>query len=288
LKTQDEVIDNLVEFGNKNENIRAMLLTSSRANPKALIDFLSDYDIELYVKNIEQILLNDNWVEPLGNILIRWPRHPKSTFNQNWITRLILFQHGTRIDFQITDNPNERLQNIDHGFKIILDKDHILTGLPLPTHTRFNVKKPTKEEYEMLVNEFWWDATYIPKYLWRDELPYAKSMMAESVQNAFLKKVIEWHIGIRNNWSVNTGANGRFFKRLLEPKIWEQYAATYSGPNLNENWEAFFMAIDLFSTLAKSIGDQLGYEYPMETELQMRAFYDEIRGKERKAEERGV
>lgn len=284
---EDKKIEGIINFGNSNENIRAMLLTSSRANPDAIVDFLSDYDIEVYVKDINPILQNDKWIEPLGEILTRWPYQPKPTFNDNWITRLILFKDGSRIDFQVTAIATERLQNVDYGYEVLLDKDNILTDLPVPTHTRYCVKKPTKEEYETLVNEFWWDATYVPKYLWRDELPFAKSMMAGSVQDEFLKKVIGWHLGVQNNWSINVGANGRHFKRLLDQETWKQYEATYSGSNLNENWDAFFKAIDLFSDLARSIGNRLGYQYPIETEEQMRMLYNAIRAK-RKAEERGV
>jgi hypothetical protein len=34
--------------------------------------------------------------------MIKWPLTPMSTFDKNWITRLVLFDSGVRIDFQIT------------------------------------------------------------------------------------------------------------------------------------------------------------------------------------------
>lgn len=282
MSSKDKTIEKLINFGQTIENIRAMLLTSSRANVNAKVDFLSDYDVEVYVKNIKVVVDNDDWVKSLGRIVTRWPLQPKSTFNKNWITRLFLFSDGTRIDFQITGKMKERLENIDYGFTVLVDKDNILYNLPKPSNSRFNIKKPSKEEYETLVNDFWWHATYVPKYLYRDELPYAKSMMGQAVQDEFLRKIIEWHIGLKNDWAVSTGTCGRYFKKFLEKGIWKQYASTYSGVHLKDNWDSFYMAVDLFCNLAKNIGKQLGYEYPKQIESDMRTFYKKIEKKSKK------
>lgn len=264
----------------KNDNIRAALLTSSRANNNAKKDFLSDYDIELYVKNIEIIEEGDEWIASLGPIMTRWPLYPRATLNQNWITRLFLFENGTRIDLQITSNINERLKNIDYGYRVLIDKDNILNNLPEPTHSQFNIQMPTKDEYEILVNDFWWDATYVPKYLWRDELPSAKAMMGRSVHDKLLIKIIEWYIGFNNNWNVSAGIFGRHFKTLLEQDLWEEYLKTLSGADIEDNWNSFFASVDLFTKLARKIGKELGYDYPDELENKMRKYYLEIKNNE--------
>lgn len=286
MRTEEEIINFLIEFSKVDENIRATLLTSSRANQNAVTDFLSDYDIELYVRKIEVVKKNDDWLNPFGKIISRWPFQPKSTFNDNWITRLILFADGVRIDFQITDKINEKLDNIDYGHRILIDKDNILADLPKPSYAKYNIKKPSREEFESLVNEFWWNAYYVPKYLWRDELPYAKSMMGQVIHDEFLKKAIDWHIGINTNWGISSGANGRHFKKLLEKDIWDKYISTFAGANMDDNWNSFFSAVDLFSTLTKRIGIQLGYNYPEITEMEMKMFYNKIKNA-KKNEERG-
>jgi aminoglycoside 6-adenylyltransferase len=277
ITAYDKFLNNV----NSIDNIRAALLTSSRANDNAITDFLSDYDIELYVDDIEIIKRGDEWASFLGNIMTCWPRYPRTTFDENWITRLLLFEDGTRIDFQITSNIKAKLGNIDYGYDILLDKDNILSNLPEPTHTRFNIKKPTREEFETLVNEFWWDATYVPKYLWRDELPFAKKMMQESVHDDLIQ-VIKWHIGFKNNWQINVGVCGRYIKYYLEEEYWKQYEKTYCGADIEENWNSFFVAIDLFSELSRNLGILLGYDYPHEKEGKMRNFYLKIKNKEKK------
>jgi aminoglycoside 6-adenylyltransferase len=76
---------------------------------------LSDYDIEMYVSDLNQFQQTDNWLGALGQIMVRWPLKPRTTFEQNWITRPILFEDGMRIDLQITDNAFSTLA-YRHGF----------------------------------------------------------------------------------------------------------------------------------------------------------------------------
>ena len=49
MRTETEMLNQFSQWAGKNEIIRAALLTSSRADPNTTIDFLSDYDIEMYV-----------------------------------------------------------------------------------------------------------------------------------------------------------------------------------------------------------------------------------------------
>jgi hypothetical protein len=48
---------------------------------------------------------------------------------------------------------------------------------------------------------------------------------------------------------------------------------------IKENWDSFHSAIDLFCSLAKNLGKQLGYEYSNQMEIDMRIFYGKIEKK---------
>jgi aminoglycoside 6-adenylyltransferase len=89
--------------------------------------------------------------------MTRWPYKPESTFNDDWITRLILFTDGVRIDFQITDNLKSGPFHYNYGVKILIDKDNVLTQIPEATYSKYNVKKPSEEEYnqEEKMNAYW-------------------------------------------------------------------------------------------------------------------------------------
>ncbi len=220
MKETTSTFEAFLRLAEHDENIRAALLAGSRANENAKTDFLSDYDIEVYVGDISIIKKGDEWVGSLGPIMTRWPLFPRTTFDENWVTRLFLFEDGSRIDFQITENRDARLKNIDYGYSVLIDKDNILSDLPEPTRSQYNIRRPTRDEYEILVNEFWWDATYVPKYLWRDELPFAKMMMGQSVHDKYLKQIIEWHIGMKN-----AGAKDKDMVRAFTHSLQQRQAA---------------------------------------------------------------
>ena len=95
MKADTNQLDSLIEWGTNSENVRAMLMTGSRAEPGSVIDNLSDFDIELYVRDLIPFR-NDDWFQFLGKAMIRWPLEPAHTFSDQWLTRLVLFSNGSR------------------------------------------------------------------------------------------------------------------------------------------------------------------------------------------------
>jgi len=279
MRTEKEVLSHFKKWARKNDLIRAAVLTSSRANPEAEVDFLSDYDIELYVSDLSEFKKSDEWLDEFGTIMVCWPFKPRSTGfkDGNWITRLVLFNDGLRIDFQITDQIKITKDAYNNGYQVLIDKDGITEGLAEPTYSEFIIKKPEQEEYETLVNEFWWDAYYVPKYLWRDQLPFAKYMLDYTLRYSYLHQIIDWYIGLENDWEVETGALGKKFKEYLSKEKWEEWEETYAGADIEDNWKAFFKMTDYFRKLAKKIGDKLNYNYPEQVDKEVIKFCREIK-----------
>ncbi len=277
MRTEEEVLTQFNEWAQSNDLIRVAVLTSSRVDPNGVTDFLSDYDIELYVADLEPFRRDDEWLSVLGPIMVRWPLKPRSTGHENWITRLVLFKDGVRIDFQITDQTSIEPDAYDNGYRVLIDKDNITTGLQEPRFSEYIIKKPSRQEYETLVHEFWWDAIYVPKYLWRDELPFAKYMFDNVLRYSFLQKVVEWYIGSKNGWSVSTGIRGKRFKRYLDAESWLEFESTFAGANVEENWRAFFKTIEFFRKMARIVGTSLGYDYPADLDEEVTQYCLSIR-----------
>jgi len=208
--------------------------------------------------------MNDEWLSFFGDVVIKWPLKPMSTFDKNWITRLVLFDNGVRIDFQITSKKSIEASAYDSGFKVLVDKQGLTKSLDEPTFSKYIIKKPTRDEYEALVNGFFWDVIYIVKYLWRDEVYFAKYMFESVIRFEHLCKIIEWYIGSQNDWLISTGMYGRFFKHYLDPETWAELEATFADANIENNWVALFKLINIFRKLAKYVAGKLGYEYPDE------------------------
>lgn len=272
MREEQAVLRTLCGWAQESAAVRGMVLTSSRVVPGSAIDFLSDYDIELYVSNLAPFAANDDWLTFMGPIMVRWPYQPRATVREGWITRLVLFQDGVRVDFQITADLHVSADAYRNGGRVLVDKDNLFAHLREPSYTEYLVKKPTAERYEELVHEFWWDAIYVPKYLWRKELPFAKYMLDHVLRHNFLYPMIEWYLGTITDWTANPGLWGRRFKHYLDQETWWQLEATFAGADLGESWQAFFALLDLFSRLAREVAGHVGFTYPARLEDDVREY----------------
>lgn len=277
MRTESEVLSRIAKWAQGNDLVRAAILTGSRVDPKRETDFLSDYDFELYVADLRPFTQDDSWLNVFGSIMMRWPLEPRSTFDDKWLTRLVLFGDGVRTDFQITDEVWIDPTAHDNGDKVLIDKDALASKINDPTFSKYLIREPSRQEYETLVHDFWWDATYVPKYLWRGELPFAKYMFDTVLRYSYFQRLVEWYIGQRHDWQVSTGLNGRWFKRYLDAETWSEVESTYAGSGIEENWEAFYRMANLFRKLAREVGVQFGYEYDNNTDEEVTKYCSNIR-----------
>jgi aminoglycoside 6-adenylyltransferase len=72
IATRDprDVIQRLVQWADRQEAVRAMLLTSTRAQPHASLDIFSDHDVVLVVRDIHPFFVDRSWLEDFGQVLV--------------------------------------------------------------------------------------------------------------------------------------------------------------------------------------------------------------------------
>ncbi len=162
---KEPIIQKLINWAQQTAAVRAIVLTSSMASTaQADVDVFSDFDAVVYT-NSSAFFASDEWLSFFGTVLVRWPQKPQSTFDKNWITRLIIFESRLRIDFQITENSEIIPNDVDGGYEVLVDKDGITKKFPTPTHSDYLIKKPSEEQFLTCLNDYFWDATYVAKYL---------------------------------------------------------------------------------------------------------------------------
>lgn len=278
MRSEPEVLDLLKRWAEQRANVRAVILTSSRADPRRQPDLLSDYDVEVFVRQVRPFTEDDAWLYDFGQIMVRWPAAPQPTFSDDWITQLVLYQDGTRLDFQITALAPSASENLDNGYRILVDKDGAAARLPEPTYSRYVIQPPTVQAFEARMNAFWWDIVYVAKALRRGELNYARYMLDGTIRFDKLQPLLEWYIGLNHDWSVSAGIYGRWFHKYLDQSMWESYQRTFAGAEFESNWRALFAAIELVRQLGYTLADSLGFEYPAETDRKVTDYIQWIRG----------
>jgi aminoglycoside 6-adenylyltransferase len=269
----------LIGWGEAQPGVRAMLLTSTRAIPGAASDRLSDYDLILALREVRPFYDDRGWLEAFGRVLVMYRDPLQGEPGQESSANVVQFEGGLKIDF--TFWPVARLRQIaaepalpdelDAGYQVLLDKDGLCDGLLAPRYQAYIPKPPSESDYLKTLEEFWLDATYAAKYLWRDDLMAAKRLLDESMKQEYLRPMLEWLVELEHAWSVKPGPYGRGLKRRLRADLWAALAGTYAGAELEANWEALFATVALMRRAAMEAGARLGYVYPAEMEKRVLA-----------------
>jgi aminoglycoside 6-adenylyltransferase len=266
---ETEVIEQLIQWAERQPLVRAAVLTSSRAVPNAPVDVFSDYDVILAVSDVQPFYADRTWLEAFGSVLAlyRDPLEPYYGFPKTaFVTQ---YESGLKIDFtiwsveilkRVATDPQLPAE-FDAGYQVLLDKDHLTDGLKAPTYKAYIPNPPTESEYQTVVELFFHEATYVAKHLWRDDLMAAKYNMDQSMKMDNLRLMLEWRFEIDQRWTVKPGLYGRRLKTWLSPERWTELESTYTGAGFEANWDAMFRTIELFRKVAIEVGNLLGYAY---------------------------
>jgi aminoglycoside 6-adenylyltransferase len=281
---ETEVLEWLVAWGKADASVRAMILTSSRARPDGGTDALSDYDVIVAVRDASAFAANTAWASEFGKPLVRWDDESE-LYGETTYFRGVIYSGGAKIDYTVwPDALLERVSaepglpdDLDVGYRVLLDKDGKTSRWLPPTYRAHIPARPTEAQYAALVEEFWWDTTYVAKSLWRGETFFAKFMLDYETKNVALRRLLEWRIELDHDWSLRPGAYGRGLERLVPAPVWAELASTYVGTEVDENWAALLRAAALFRRVATEVGDALSYRYPQEVDDGARAYLERVR-----------
>ncbi len=284
ISQEQEVIDRLVTWGTSHPLIRAMILTSSRTRPDGPVDLLSDYDLILAVSDVAPFAFDDAWHADYDRPMVYWGDQSEM-YGLSTYFRGLIYQNHIKIDYSIW--PEELLERIaaanslpdqlDVGYRVLLDKDQRTAGWKRPSYQAHIPATPTQEEYQALVEEFWWSATYVAKSLWRGELIFARCILEQDLKLEAMRRMLEWRIEIDHRWSLKPGVLGRGLERLLPADILSEFATTYVALDVEETWVALDRTAVLFRQVASDVGNVLGYPYTQQVDDQVSAYLHDIR-----------
>lgn len=280
---EQEVIAHLQTWAETDDRVRAVVWTSTRTNPEAATDALSDFDIVLVVAEVEPFL-DDSWLGDFGDVLVLYRDPVRNEAGGPQFTRVTQYVSGLKIDFTVmpvgrwkrwTAGPGLPA-DLDVGYRTIVDKDNLGQGLPPPTYTAYIPEPPDKSVYLEQIETFFHEATYVGKNLWRDELLPARYSF-DLMTHSMMRTMLEWRMEIDHDWSVKVGTAGKGLKKRLPPDIWAALEATFTGADIDDQWDALFALCSLYRRVAVEVGESLGYAYPIEMDRSTIAYLEDLR-----------
>ena len=286
-----EVIRRLTQWAERLDPVRAMLLTSTHANPSAPVDVLSDYDVVLVVEDVRPFFEDRSWLESFGEVLVSYwdPIYPEPDHGIEQTGNVIQYADGLKIDFtlwpvvlasRIAGTP-VLPDELEAGYIVLLDKDGLFDAMQPPSYAAYVPDRPDEETYLTVVNDFFSDAPYVAKCLWRDELLPAKWCLDYDMKHTYLRPMLEWRMERDHGWSVPAGKLGKGLKKRLPPEVWEELEGTYAGAGIADNWEALLRTMALFRRVGIEVAADLAYAYPLDLGRRVTAYVRQMRSLDR-------
>lgn len=267
-----EPLNNVLQWLDRQNEVRAVLLTGSRAIQPA--DDLSDYDLAIFGNDFS-FISNDDWLGKIAGYLVCV--HDSFLQDEYLIpTRLVIFNTTFKIDFSF--HPPQLLQawqqklpdayNI--GYRVLLDKDGLTASMPEPAYEGFNISKPDKQAFQRNVHEFWFEVHHVVKYLSRADLWIAKSRDWATKQ--FLLEMLLWEHAIAKNWKFAPKSDGSGMQKWINSEDWNELDKCFGKFNVTDSFESLENTVRLYRKAAHKVAASLGHPYNEDLDREMTSF----------------
>jgi aminoglycoside 6-adenylyltransferase len=268
----DPTIDRLQRWAEARPDVRALIITSTRAVPDAHVDAYSDYDVILVVTDVPAMLEDPTWLSDFGEVLIAYwdPLEEDPLTGGHQVGSIVNYTDGLKIDFSlwsrehyahVTSGP-EPEPELDAGHRVLVDKDGLTDDLAPPTFRAYVPLRPDEATYLRLVTDFLIGVPYVAKGLLRDQLLPMKWVLDFDMRFNYLVPMLEWRVECDHAWSLKTGQLGKGLEDQLSAEVWAELEGTFCDADLQRNWEALFAMVALFGRVAREVAESLGYAYP--------------------------
>ena len=90
LRSEEEVLKQILEFASNEDRVRAVMLNGSRLNIKAPKDIMQDYDVVFFINGIEDMSYktDQSWIKQFGKLVILQQNNfekEKIIFSSKWL-----------------------------------------------------------------------------------------------------------------------------------------------------------------------------------------------------------
>jgi len=288
MRSEQQMLDLILDTARQDERIRAVIMNGSRTNPNAPRDAFQDFDIVYIVTDVDPFRHNLEWIKRFGEMMVmQLPDEmqdppPESDGSYAY---LMQFMDGNRIDLTFVSISQFKERAKDSLSLLLLDKDGIVEPFPPANESDYLPSPPTAKAFFNCCNEFWWVSPYVAKGLWRREILYARQLHDDVLRNEQLMKMLVWYIGLKTNFQVSPGKLGKYFQKYLEPELWDRLQKTFADASYENTWDALLATCDLFRRVAIPIAEHYGFVYPFDDDTRVTAHLTHVRNLPRDARE---
>lgn len=269
------ILDAILTWAHGNSAVRAVIMTGSRAAGAGHIDVVSDYDLAFFVTDPSLFLQESSWIRLFDDVVIEIADSISVAHKKTYHTRLVIFKDGIKVDFAFftTDVLKDIEQHNDlrirfvRAFSVLLDKDAAVPDLFVLRKLFTTQLAPSVDEYNTIIQEFFFEAYHVAKYLYRGEL-WTVELRAAATRTMLLK-MLEWQAKAINGWDFDTLYDGKNIRAWLDQTTYKKLPTCFAGFESDAQLIALSHTIKLFRESAQLVGEKLNYTYPQAIDLQI-------------------
>lgn len=269
-KKRSGLLASIREWATAQDDVRALVQTGSLVRHDGLVDEFSDLDIEIVARDPVFLMENDAWIHEIGSPITIL--HLDAEDGQEWSTRLVIFEDGIKVDFTLAGF--RRLEGMsgaggldplyERGYSILLDKDGQAKKLPAPSFAAPVRSLPSEARFRERVEEFWFEAFHVPRYLARGELYQVKQR--DWTMKELLLEMMEWHALARSGGAVDVWHIGKGIRAWADSATWAALQETFGRFDAEDSRRAHDATTRLYSRLAREVAGMKGWTYPDKVE----------------------
>lgn len=241
----DAVINTLTSWSQRQDNVRALLLTGSAATGQT--HPLSDRDLEVYVEDPAPLLNDDSWWDQLGEVLV-----VERLDAAGWFPSRVVYYAGGKLDLTVI--PIEQITSIprDRSFRVLVTKDARTRALSL---TSSSSPLPSADAFAQALHWGYAAALMCAKAAVRDELWMAK--VRDGNLKAQLLLLIEWDHRSRYGTEVDVRYLGTRMRQWMDQDVKDALDNCWGHFDAVDTSAALRASVALFARLATRLADQL-------------------------------
>ena len=267
----DRVLERIVRWASADPGVRGLALTGSRVGPVPPDD-LADIDVQVYALSVAPYQASDDWLTGIGPIWVQ----VRDEYRQGEFripTRLVVFERGLKVDFAFY--PVEMMARSVQGrfaVRVLLDKDDAISRATGFLGEGVRDFEREQLEFTTLVEEFWFEAYHVGKYLVRRDLWPATTRHWATMER--LLQMLECRERVIDGRVVPSA--GKSLASWAPAFVSASLPRLFPGANAETIWNALFEVIELFRRLAREVAKGSGLRYPEIVDQNLSGFLEAL------------
>lgn len=258
-----DIKNRLVRLAEQDENIRAVIAIGSSVRSDVPADEFSDLDLIIASSNTEK-WFSGEYPKRLGEVSISFieptlggGRERRCIYDDDKDVDMIIFT-PQQLESAFKDGAAQWV--MDRGYVFLYDADSFAELAKKYVSPVTDRPPMSSDEFENIVNDFYFHNIWAAKKLLRGEIWSAK-MCIDSYLKTRLLKIIEQYHSDKDVWH-----DGRFIDKWADAQILDELTRCFAHYDINDCAAALAATHKLFARLSNAVAEKRGFVCPQKAQ----------------------